>query len=130
MVTPLIEVKDEANNSSSKCNEQEGDSPSYSMMIPSNEDEPVIRIKNSNRDRNIQTRRRERIQRFAMKKQKDSIQTKLQAQINSLADPFEPQPTLNSEERSIDQVVLNEKERLEHLKKMTDRMWDNIFEWS
>ena len=100
------------------------------MMIPSNEDEPVIRIKNSNRDRNIQTRRRERIQRFAMKKQKDSIQTKLQAQINSLADPFEPQPTLNSEERSIDQVVLNEKERLEHLKKMTDRMWDNIFEWS
>ena len=79
----------------------------------------VIKTSNSNRKRNTHIRRRDRIQRFALKKQKDSIQTKQQASYI----PYEAFPTLGFSE----EVLLNEEEKLNHLKKMTDDMWGNIF---
>ena len=82
------------------------------------EKSPVVKARNSNRRSNTQSRRRERIQIFALKKQKDSIQTKQ----NESYIPYTALPTNSSET-----VLLNEKDKLEHLKKMTDDMWGSIF---
>ena len=82
------------------------------------EKEPVVCINNINRLHNAQIRRRERIQKFALKKQKNSIQTKQK-------EAFIPIPT--AEITKTDQVLLTEKESLEHLRKMTSDMWGNIF---
>ena len=74
---------------------------------------PVVKTRNSNCRSNTQ-----RIQTFALEKQTESIQVKQ----NESYIPYTALSTNSSET-----VLLNEKDKLEHLKKMTNDMWGNIF---